>query len=78
MFRLEVSHLQALKQFCYQMLCPLWDPIVFTAVEYTLANVYDYKEFSQCIFHNCKHYGIPKWAKHLVAKLFKGLKMTNL
>jgi hypothetical protein len=21
------------------------------------------------IFHNCKHYGIPKWAKHLVMKM---------
>ena len=26
-------------QFCYQMLCPLWDPIVFTVVEYALAKV---------------------------------------
>ena len=49
MFRLEVSHLQALTIFCYQMFCPLWDP-----------------------------YGIPKWAKHLVAKNCKDLKMTNL
>ena len=34
MFRLEVSHLQALTTFRYQMLCPLWDPVVFTVVEY--------------------------------------------
>ena len=26
-------------QFCYQMLCPLWDPIVSTVVEYVLAKV---------------------------------------
>ena len=26
-------------QFCYLMLCPLWDPIVFTVVEYVLATV---------------------------------------
>jgi len=31
MFRLKVSHLQALR---YQMLCLIWDPIVFTIVEY--------------------------------------------
>jgi len=37
MFRLKVSHLQALKKFFrYQMLCPFWDPIVFTIVEYIL------------------------------------------
>jgi hypothetical protein len=34
-------------QFCYQMLYPLWDPIVFTVVEYVLAKVsrkvYNYK-----------------------------------
>ena len=34
MFRPEVSHLQVLNNiFRYQMLCPLWDPIVFTVVE---------------------------------------------
>ena len=26
-------------QFCYQILCPLWDPIVFTVVEYVLVTV---------------------------------------
>jgi hypothetical protein len=38
-------------QFCYQILCPLWDPIVFTVVEYVLAKVsrkvYDYEELLQ-------------------------------
>jgi len=46
MFRLEVSHLQALTTFSLKMLCPLWDPIVFTVVEYVLAEdsrkVYNY------------------------------------
>jgi len=56
MFRLEVSHLQALKKnFHCQMLCPLWDPIVFTVMEYVLAkvsrNVYDYKELLQTVFN---------------------------
>ena len=33
MFQLKGSHFQALTTFRYQMLCPLWDPIVFTIVE---------------------------------------------
>jgi len=41
-------------QFCYQMLYPLWDPIVFTVVEYVLATVsrkvYDHKELLQTLF----------------------------
>jgi len=40
MFRLNVSHLQAPIQFRYQMLCPLWDPIVFTFVDYLLAKAF--------------------------------------
>ena len=35
MFRLQISHLQA--YFCHlshKMLCTLWDPIVFTFMEY--------------------------------------------
>jgi len=46
MFRLEISHLQALTILLPDAL-PLWDPIVFTVVEYVLARVsrkvYDYK-----------------------------------
>ena len=45
-----------IQHFRYQMLCPLWDPIVFTVVEHI-------------VFDNCKHYGIPKWAEHLVTKM---------
>ena len=37
-------------QFFYRMLYPLWDPIVFTTMEYVLAKVYDYKELLQAVF----------------------------
>ena len=39
MFRLLISHLQA--YFCHlshKMLCALWDPIVFTSMEYIKLN----------------------------------------
>ena len=41
-------------QFCYQMLCPRWDPTVFLTVEYVLAEVsrkvYDYR---LCCYRLC-------------------------
>jgi len=49
MFRLEVSHLQALTILLPDA-CPLWDPIVFRVVEYVLAKFYDYKELLQTVF----------------------------
>ena len=54
MFRLNVSHLQAPIQFHYQMLCPLWDPIVFTFVDYLLAKAFQ-KSFNYrgVIFRLC-------------------------
>jgi len=40
MFRLEIGHLQAyFCQLSHKMLCTLWDPIVFTSVEYIKLNV---------------------------------------
>jgi len=34
MFQLKLSHPQAYVNSCYQILCTLWDPVVFTFVEY--------------------------------------------
>jgi len=52
MFRLQTSHLQA--YFCHlsqKMLCTLWDPIVFTSIEYIKLN-----HLSQSVWRvNCKH-----------------------
>ena len=44
MFRLYISHLQA--YFCHlshKMLCTLWDPFVFTSMEYTKLNLLSQK-----------------------------------
>ena len=39
MFRLFINHLQAyFCQLCHKMLCTLWDPIVFTFMEYIKLN----------------------------------------
>jgi len=39
MFRLLISHLQAyFCQLSHKMLCTLWDPIVFTFMEYMKLN----------------------------------------
>jgi len=49
MFRLDVSLLQAPIQFRYQMLCPLWDPIVFTFVDYLLAKAFRKVITTECV-----------------------------
>ena len=45
----KVSHLQALT-ILLKILCLLWDPTVFTVMEYVLAKIYDYKELLQTVF----------------------------
>ena len=54
MFRLEVSHLQALTTFSLPDALPSLRSHGFTAVEYVLAKVsrkvYDYKELLQVMF----------------------------
>jgi len=52
MFRLLISHLQA--YFCHlshKVLCTLWDPMVFTSMEYIKLNILSQKVWrANCIY----------------------------
>ena len=87
MFRLKVIF-RPLQHFRYHMLCPIWDPIVFTIVEYIQLKLSKYVLilFIKCVIYRlCLKIKIIKmFLKFFLngqniwqQKYCKGLKMTN-